>query len=323
MKWLAATSLLALAGVGPAEPPLAEVERCTVHGLEAQVLAGSLLVDHGTDRLALVPGQALACTQPAAALVLVRLEQALSDLPIEAFTRPLRIHLDPRLPPRQAPLGGVEVHVSSREILITSAALPELPAAAWRHELLHVLAAAPPELGAGSRKLWLSLEEGVVMHLDRAQGTPSQTERLRAERSRAEPTARAPSAPLGDTPAPPYWALALASPSYDPHPLAAELARSLRVLEPEPELSAWLSCLSRPAPLGPAAAATGAGLAASFGERCPARAAALLSAAIGLETRGVPPAWQRSNGEQAPGAGPHPNIGLDAGKAAARAAESL
>jgi hypothetical protein len=316
MKWLAAASLLALAGVGPAQPPLADVERCSVHGLAVQVMLGSLLVEDGTDRLTLVPGQSVACTQPAASMVLMQLERALSDLPSEAYRRPLRVHIDPRLPPRQAPLAGIEVHVSSRELLVTSTALPQLPVAVWRHELLHVLAAAPPELGAGARKLWLSLEEGVVMYLDQTEGAM-----FRAELSGAEAMARAPAAPAGITPAPPYWAMALASPGYDPHPLAAELARTLRALEPQPDLPAWLSCLASPAELGAPADAPEARLGALFGERCSSKVAAQLSAALGLERRGPPREWQPAGG--VPAVSTTESVGFGAGKAAARAAESL
>jgi hypothetical protein len=269
---LAAACLLALAAVGPAEPaPRALM--CALqlhagrHAVPALVYAGSQLVAASAERLVLVPGHAVGCQEPAATAVLQPLERALPGLPGAVFTRPLEVHLDPRLPPGQAPLGGIEVHVSSRAILVASTAVRALPVNAWRHELLHVLAAPAPE-HPGARHLWLALEEGLVEYLARP--------------GEAEPYRHLPEAVFTAAgSAPPYWAEALLSPGYDPHPLAAELARALAapLAEPGPPLREWLGCLSTPA-LGTSRSNELSAVLQGFAERCPPRAAARLAAAF-------------------------------------------
>ena len=282
---LGVACLLVSMGVGPAQPARAPDASQQVRGVTLRVYESSQLVAADAERLELVPGRTLAPEAPAAAAVALQLRRALDSLPPLPFERPLQVHLDPRLPPGQAALGGLEVHVSSRALLITRSALAAAATSAWRHELLHALAAAPPEHGpSGARHLWLALEEGLVQYLA---GAPE------AERA-------PPELPPHAEHAVPYWAEALASPGYDPHPLAAQLAGALRDIDPRPDLLAWLPCLV--APPGHAAMSL-AELPRRFAERCPAGAASRLRQALGAR---VPLAGHAA-----------------AGKAAARAAESL
>jgi len=271
-RWpLGVACLLVPLGLGPAQPAPAPAASRTLRGMTLRVYEGSQLVAGGDERLTLVPGQALAPETPAAAVVSLQLERALAGLPDLPFECPLDVHLDPRLPPGQAALGGLEVHVSSRSLLVTRDALEAAPMGAWRHELLHALAAAPPEQAQnGSRHLWLALEEGLVQYLAGSFEAPPLARH-------ALPTAAAREVP--------YWAEALASPGYDPHPLAAQLARSLHDIDPQPELRDWLPCLA--AAPEPAAVTLGE-LPLRFAERCPAGAARQLRQALGARAPTLP-----------------------------------
>lgn len=271
-RWrLGAACLLLWAAVGPAQPARAPAASQTLRGLTLRVYEGSQLVAGGDERLTLVPGQALAPERPAAAAVSLQLERALAGLPELPFEHPLDVHLDPRLPPGQAALGGLEVHVSSRSLLVTRGALEAAATGVWRHELLHALAAAPPaHAQSGARHLWLALEEGLVQYLAGSLGVPPSARHASLTASAREV---------------PYWAEALASPGYDPHPLAAQLARSLRDIDPQPELHDWLPCLAA-AP--EQAAVTLGALPLRFAERCPAGAARQLRQALGARATTLP-----------------------------------
>jgi len=228
------SSGLALACAGLALGPLADVEpdqgsSCALPGASARVYEGSRLFDTRDGRLGLSRGRLLACTDPAARGVLSALEKATGAGIGERLAAPLRVHLDPDLPARQAPLRGIEVHVSSREILVERAALAELPERAWRHEVLHALAATPPPLlSRAGRQLWLTLEEGVV-----AFSTDVGAGRA-AEASAADADGGPRLLPLIE------W---LESSAYDPHALAAGLARELEGTGAD--ASAFLDCLAR------------------------------------------------------------------------------
>jgi hypothetical protein len=85
----------------------------------------------------------------------------------------------------------------------------------------------------------LTLEEAVVQYLasSRLHDAGNATS---VTRSTAAPDARP-----GSLPPPPLPALSLlASPAYDPHPLAGALARELERADSHPELEGWLSCLA-------------------------------------------------------------------------------
>lgn len=268
---------------------------CEVAGARVEIIEGSRLLHGRRERLDLVRGRVLGCEHPHARRVLAGVAAALplggSDRPQpgERLPEPVRVHVDPRLPAPQAPLAGIEVHVTTREVLVTSRALPALDGAAWRHELLHVLAAPPPDLTPMSRRLWLTLEEGVVEYLAR-QRPPERGAGFAVPR----PVQGAP----GSLAPPPLPALEwLASPAYDPHPLARGLARELHRVEPHATLERWLSCLSvapsmsgggrgsdglsraeaAPSGTGPGAIASVFGL---FTSRCSPDTASTLSAAI-------------------------------------------
>lgn len=335
---------LVLGPVGDVEPDRAG--SCVLSGGSARVHEGSRLSDTGDGRLTLTRGRTLPCDDLAARDVLAALEAALGNGTGGAIRQTLderrailRIHVDPRLPARQAPLGGIEVHVSSRELLVERAALAALPDRAWRHELLHALAPSPPPLSRAGRQLWLTLEEGLVAFLTdvgdgpAADTLPSAPLPAGADAADGRAADRRPQLlPLLE------W---LESPAYDPHPLAAGLARALE--NTGAEASSLLDCLtadparvqhgasnvsssvgreaaaeaaSTPRPLAHAAlpvaavSALPAELAdvfAMFGARCSAGAQAPWGAAL-ARWWGTPPA--RPSSEEPPG------------KAAARALES-
>ncbi|HTV20775.1 MAG TPA: hypothetical protein VMG12_18955 [Polyangiaceae bacterium] len=189
--------VLAMAGGSDAEP-LHEATPCWVSGVAVQPFAGSRLFEAPGDRLELLAGHSLDCGDAALQPVLAAIAQALEGLPPEPFRRPLRVHLSPRLPPRQAPIAGVEVHVTRRELLVAPAALEELQGRQglgelaqemWRHELLHALAPAPPELPLEARRLWLTLEEGLVTFVARASLTGGRTLGVAASDFRGAPGA--------------------------------------------------------------------------------------------------------------------------------------
>jgi hypothetical protein len=209
---------------------------CRSAASAVQIYEGSRLFDGPGERLELVRGRALACDDPQARRVLAEVDRALADFPPERLREPLRIHLEPRLPARQAPLAGIEVHVTSREVLLARAALGGLGPEAWRHELFHTLAAAPPPMSSAARRLWLTLEEGVVGYLTLATGgTPERDARDAIVDSTSTPQPSARLLPLLE------W---LSSPAYDPHPLATGLTRELARVGPRARLEAWLDCLS-------------------------------------------------------------------------------
>jgi hypothetical protein len=211
---------------------------CRAAASAVQIHGGSRLFDGPGERLELVRGRALACDDPRARRVLAGIGRALADFPRERLHEPLRIHLEPRLPARQAPLSGIEVHVTSREVLLASAALGGLGPEAWRHELFHTLAAAPPPMSSAARRLWLTLEEGVVGYLTLATASaPERDAREAIVESRITPTTK----PLAHLLPLLEW---LSSPAYDPHPLAAGLTRELARVGPRASLEAWLDCLS-------------------------------------------------------------------------------
>jgi hypothetical protein len=239
--------------------------------LHVAVHTGSRLLHREGGRLELRRGSALPCSAALAQQLQAELARAASALPIELLPRPLRVHVDPRLPAREAPLAGIEVHVSSRELLVARSALPELPEQAWRHELLHVLAAAPPEASEVARRLWLTLEEGLVQYA---------TERSFGSAAAAPAALQAPMAP----PAPPWEQLAL--PAYDPHELAHGWASELRHSAPPLELVDAVACASA-RPSAPVHTLQQAAL--SFARRCPANVAPVLQEAL---QRWLPEEWQ-------------------------------
>jgi hypothetical protein len=255
--------------------PRTEQTPCRVAGLEAQVFAGSRLFDAPDERLELLAGRALGCDDAAVQRVLRAIGLALKSLPAPRTAAPLRVHLDPRLPPRQAPLAGIEVHVSRRELLVARSMLDQLEPQAWRHELVHARASAPPEAAVELRRLWLTVEEGVVMHVASAstpfRGGPYGPAELLAAESRwvlARPSSQR---------VLPVQAL-LASAAYDPHPLAAGLAQELG-REAAAPIDAWLDCLSARPPELPADAALH-DVFRTFAARCSHGTASELTAAI-------------------------------------------
>lgn len=242
---------------------------------------GSRLLARGGGRLELLRGAPLPCADGLVQTLQAALRDARSGLPPEHLPRPLRVHVDPRLPAGEAPLSGAEVHVSSRELLVTRAALGSLPTEVWRHELLHALAAPPPPASDVARRLWLTLEEGLVQY------AAQHTEQL----APALGGTAAPGLPL---PPPPVWEQ-LALPAYDPHELAQGWASELERTRPLLELTAAVSCLSTP----PAATAmaTLQQAAQRFAERCPPAVAPVLQRAL---QRWLPEEWQAGSGQ--PGA---------------------
>jgi hypothetical protein len=283
---------LALAAASDVEPEQHSAP-CWAADIGVQVFASSRLFDAPNDRLELLAGRALDCADPTARQVLAAIEGALQGASRPALVRalqasaaaragtPLRIHLDPRLPPRQAPLAGIEVQVSRRELLVAASALNDLGPEVWRHELLHAIAATPPEASRVARHLWLTVEEGLVAHVAqlatdvRRDARPSAAPRL--EPSRFEPGAPPPSGALSRRLLP--ASALLASPAYDPHPLAAGLVREL-ASEARIPVDAWLDCLSASPSALPADAAS-SDVFRAFVERGSAEAARALSAAIG------------------------------------------
>jgi hypothetical protein len=231
-----AAGALALSGASDTEPERARP--CRAAASAVQIYEGSRLFDGPGERLELVRGRALGCDDPRARRVLVAVDRALTDFPRERLHEPLRIHLEPRLPARQAPLSAIEVHLTSREVLLARAAFGALGPEAWRHELFHTLAAELPPMSSAARRLWLTLEEGVVGYLTLATGGTAESATRDAVvdpwlASQAKPPARV--LPLLE------W---LSSPAYDPHPLAVGLTRELARVEPHARLEAWLDCLS-------------------------------------------------------------------------------
>jgi hypothetical protein len=296
---------LVLSAASDAEPRQ-NAAPCPVSGVAVRVFAGSRLFEAPGDRLELLAGRQLDCGAFPVRQVLDALGPALAwlariDGSFQAnfeptfdagssaaagglergrLRNPLRVHLDPALPRRQAPLAGIEVHVGRRELLVARSVLDELGPEVWRHELLHTVAAPPPEGPSPARRLWLTLEEGLVAHVERASTHAGRTA-LPSDAAGIEPSGpRLLSASaLHARRALPAAAL-LADPAYDPHPLAAGLARELERGEPDVPIEAWMGCLvARPRELPPRAAASD--VFQAFVERCSLDAASELSRAIG------------------------------------------
>src|SRR5688572_13448680 len=150
-----AAGALALAGASDTERD--ESSPCRAAAVGVRVYQGSRLFEARGERLELVRGRTLDCHDARVRRVLEPLGDALLDFPGQRLREPLQVHLDPRLPARHAPLTGIEVHVTSREVLLASAIAGTIGPEEWRHELMHTLAATPPETGAEARRLWLTL----------------------------------------------------------------------------------------------------------------------------------------------------------------------
>jgi hypothetical protein len=286
------TGALALMGMSDVEPE--NPMPCSAAAASVRVYAGSRLLEAPGERLELARGRALGCDSSRVRRVLAELEGAFFSGLERRLPEPLGVHLDPLLPARHAPLAGIEVHVTSRELLVATSALDALGRESWRHELLHAMASAPPPLGAAARRLWLTLEEAIVGYLART----TITDRPDADARAAPHAAQLEWGLSGPNHVVPLleW---LASPAYDPHPLAAGLGRELERSAPRPALEPWLDCLSAapeggpPRPLQPTAFATAlpaplAGVFEPFVTRCPAEVGAALSAALD-RAWGAPP----------------------------------
>jgi hypothetical protein len=255
LTWLARVALTVTpVALSPASdsPPSSGVSICEAAGVSVETIEGSRLLQADRERLALMRGRALDCQHPRSRRVLAAIADAVAAWHLEGspgpvsrqrLSRAVRVHVDPRLPARQAPIAGIEVHVTSGEVLVTSEALATLGAEVWQHELLHVLAARPPDVSPVARRLWLTLEEGVIEYLALSRSGDADGDRSAALSMPAAPPAlRLGVAPL---PTPPLPALALlASPAYDPHRLAGALARELERVESRPALERWLCCLA-------------------------------------------------------------------------------
>jgi hypothetical protein len=293
-----ALGALVLSVASDAEPRQ-EAAPCRVSGVAVQVFASSRLFEAPGDRLELLAGRQLDCGSLPVRQVLAALEPALATLDrldgsFEASSRssssaaaegvgrgrfgaPLRVHLDPALPSRQAPLAGIEVHVSRRELLVARSRLDQLGPEVWRHELLHTIAAPPPESAGPARRLWLTLEEGLVEHVERA-STRAERTAPPSDAVAFEPSELAVSVLLARRALP--AAALLADAAYDPHPLAAGLARELERGGRAVPVGAWMDCLAAPPPALPARAAA-SDVFRAFAGRCSLAAANELSGAIG------------------------------------------
>jgi hypothetical protein len=265
LLWLA--PLLGLSGAEPGEPPGSEqVTVCPLGAGGFAVYVGSRLLARDGVHLDLLRGSTLPCHHPLTQALHAPLVRAGGALGWERLPIPLRVHVDPRLPAGQAPLGGIEVHVSSRELLVARTALPQLPPEAWRHELLHSLSAPPPASSEVARRLWLTLEEGLVQYLT---ATPAQVD--------------------GPSVLAPDWEQ-LALPGYDPHELAHGWAVELaQAASARLELQAALDCLGAAPPAGTLRTLQQA--ARAFVERCPASVTPVLQQAL---RRWLPEEWQTS-----------------------------
>ncbi len=231
---LLAPALIALRGDDLAH----ETATCIAGGAEAQIFRGSRLFKSGASQLALARGRTVACSSDDAAAVLAALGAAVESFPSDRLHGPLRVHIDPRVPHAEAPVTSIEVHATSRELLVSSGAALQLPPAAWTHELLHALAPPPPVLALAGRRLWLTLEEGLVSHLTAA-----------LDPGHADAAASADHHQLTAD-----WEQ-LALPEFDPHALAAgfthELQRGNQNLQAPKMFEGLLDCLAaqtKPAP---------------------------------------------------------------------------
>lgn len=254
---------LAAALLAHADDTAREAAPCSARGTPVLVYEGSRLFEAGAAQLALARGRVMACAR--ASTVIAALGRALESLPSERLGAPVRVHVDPRLPSREAPVTDIEVHATSREILVAGAALAHLPAAAWTHELLHALAPPPPVASLVGRRLWLTLEEGLVSYLTLA----------------LEPNASEGVAAIGERDALTDAWEELALPEYDPHSLARGLTVELSSRAPEPQenVDALLDCLMTP----PAPGDTDKlrEVAGAFVSRCGPEPARLLASATG------------------------------------------
>jgi hypothetical protein len=257
---LVAPALLALRGDDLAR----ELAACSVRGAEVQIYRGSTLFKSSESQLTLSRGRALACSSDPAVVVLAALEEALESFPSERLRGPLRVHLDPRMPRGEAPVASIEVHATSRELLLRSEAALQLPRTAWTHELLHALAPPPPVLVLGARRLWLTLEEGFVACLTAAFEPGHENAVIPADHDQLAGS----------------WEQ-LALPEYDPHALAAGFTRELMREYPGPRapemLGELLDCLA--AETGPPPSERLRHVAHSFVARCAPGPQRLLEAA--------------------------------------------
>jgi hypothetical protein len=257
---LIAPALVAVSGDDLAR----EAAACKARSAQVRIYRGSKLFKSSASQLGLSRGRAVACSSDDAVVVLAALETALESIPSERLRGQLHVHVDPRVPRGEAPVTSIEVHATSRELLVGSEAAPQLPRAAWTHELLHVLAPPPPVTTPGGRRLWLTLEEGLVSYLTAA-----------FEPSHDDAGAAGDHYQLaGD------WEL-LALPGYDPHALAAGFTHALMRESPSLEasklLGGLLDCLEADSP--PLATEKLRDVARSFVARCAPRPKALVESA--------------------------------------------
>ncbi len=180
---------------------------CQLGETRLEFVTGSELESSAPYQLALQPGRTADCNASEFAAARTSITRALQRFPVRIER--LVVHVEPRLPQDQAAVNGIEVHVGSRQVLVTTDALSTLPARAWVHELAHVVAQEPPSKRISAR-IALTVEEAFAQAVE---------ERLLDRRTGHEtPNYDAESAP---------WEL-LAETGYDPHVLAAPLAAALR-----------------------------------------------------------------------------------------------
>jgi hypothetical protein len=224
-------SVSALWAVADAEVPRAHA-LCTARGVGVEIVSGSRLRSGAGERMDLQRGWSVECQTPRARAVLARIDEAVQLPWLRRLQQPIIVHLDPQLPPGQAKIRGIEVHATSREILVATERLAELGAGVWRHELFHTLASPLPLGSRVARRVALTLEEGLVQHATRLAGNPGDVE-ASACSGWVDPECA-------------EWEQ-LALPAYDPHPLAAGLACELSRAEPPLDAVGSLDCLQRSA----------------------------------------------------------------------------
>jgi hypothetical protein len=221
-------------------PPLVLVSACDDDRpavvVECERLAGGELararnvsVRRGTrvDAERVFDGEVAGCDDEAAAAALALALSARATLPRELQPGRFNVHLDPELPPDQAPLRVVEAHVGSRSLFVDSHALDSLDRTIVLHELAHLATAGARPSRRRGKRLFQAIDEAVA---DFIAASASGSPRVGASDGEARDLSSPPVVEETE------WALlgARREGSFEPHRMGTGLAAALYASEPLP-----------------------------------------------------------------------------------------
>ncbi len=224
-----------------------EGKACEISGTRVEFVTGSRLASGSPGHLTLASGQLADCDANEYAQTQKDIREALGVFPVRLPK--LTVHVRPEIPQEHGALGPIEVHVGSREVLL-SVVGTGLGVRPWVHELAHVIA-RPAPVAPMARRIWITIEEAFVQVLEvrllgKRKGTP-------------EPATPAELLP---------WEM-LAEPQYDPHWLAESLVVQLESIQAL-DVDTVVSCLVGSAAESDALASSLKTAVAQYGDGCPA-----------------------------------------------------